>query len=144
VSITKWSVCGFAFLLLRIGHAEAQTAVPDTGYSKSFRCPESMPTKAARDEAALDFVTWAQQAHPEWTITQFVTYRMSLLQQHHCTATLQHIKAKSDSLPVTPARAPAYMLNPRFASRLGRIASGQGSHATARASQSRSFTASLT
>ena len=101
------SIClGSALLVLGAGHAYGQAAVPDTGYSKSFQCPESLPSKEAREEAVLKFMTWAQQAHSEWTIKEFVDYRMKLLVAHKCTAPLEKIRENAGgtpSLPVQPS-----------------------------------------
>ena len=95
VSVTTGISLGIALLVLGAGHANAQAAVPDAGYSKSFQCPESLPTKEAREEAVLKFIAWAQQAHPEWTVEEFVEYRTQLLVDHHCDATLAIIKRNS-------------------------------------------------
>lgn len=64
----------------------AQGAPADTGYSAAFACPESLPDSAARVEAVRRFVVWAQRAHPEWTLEEFLAYRMELLVSHHCVA----------------------------------------------------------
>jgi len=104
VRVTTRIGLGIALLVLGAGHADAQAAVPDTGYSKSFQCPESLPSKEAREEAVLKFITWAQQAHPEWTIKEFVDYRMKLLVAHKCTATLEKIREKVGGTPPVPVR----------------------------------------
>lgn len=95
---------GIALLALGAGHANAQTAVPDTGYSMSFQCPESLPTKEAREEAVSKFIAWAQAAHPDWTIEQFVDYRMKLLVAHKCTATLEKIRENAVGIPSVPVQ----------------------------------------
>lgn len=123
---------GLVFCLAMPAVTHAQTARPDTGYSTSFECPESLPNKAARDEAVRKFIVWAQAAHPEWTIEEFVDYRMKLLVAHKCTATLEKIREKTGGTPSVPAQPSNWKSG---------IWKGHGSHPAAKLSQSTSRTA---
>ncbi len=81
-----------AFLLVSAAVAGAQDPHPDTGYSRSFECPESLWTSWGRDRADMRYVTWAQETHPDWSIDQLLAYRMDLLRSHGCNETLEAIE----------------------------------------------------
>jgi hypothetical protein len=123
---------GIALCVAMAATAQAQAARPDTGYSKSFECPESLPNKAARDEAVRNFIAWARAAHPDWTLEEFVDYRMRLLVTHKCTATLERIREQTGGTPSIPVHPSGWVPLPWM---------GHGSHATASPSQSRFCTA---
>ena len=84
---------GVAALLLWPASGHAQDVVADTGYSRSFECPESLWTRWGRDRADMRFTTWAQSTHPDWSIEEMVAYRMDLLESHGCQETLAAIRA---------------------------------------------------
>lgn len=95
------------FLVAWTAPAQSQGPLSDTGYTQSFQCPESLATPEERIDAVSAFVTWAQRAHPDWTLAEFTSYRMQLLVEHQCEATLATIRsrAQAESAP-EPAPEP--------------------------------------
>lgn len=76
--------------------AFASAATPhmsDSQFDSQFRCPESLPSTQARDQAVRQYVDWVRQNHGNWTVTQLVTFRFQLLEKHHCEQTLKNIRA---------------------------------------------------
>jgi hypothetical protein len=62
---------------------------------KSFQCPESLPSDAAREEAVKSYVDWVTKNHPDWTISQIAASRVALLEAHHCERTLAYMRAEA-------------------------------------------------
>jgi hypothetical protein len=84
---------------------------------RTFVCPESLPSDAARKDAVKLFVEQYAAIHPETTIAQFTYYRISLLEKHHCSVTLAAM-GLSDS-PAAPKTTAAWK-------QAGRIGVGDG------------------
>jgi len=70
------------------------TPLSEAAFSKTFRCPETLPTDQAREESNRDFTRWALQME-NMTSEKFVDLRMRLLDEHHCYKTLANIKSSS-------------------------------------------------
>lgn len=73
--------------------AHAATPKSDSEFSRTFRCPESMSSDKARNEAMQSFGAWIQKAHPNWSISDVVGFRMKLLKQNNCVKTLSNIQS---------------------------------------------------
>jgi hypothetical protein len=72
----------------------AKAPLSDSKFDANFRCPEALPTAEDRDQAVLQFINWAQEAHGDWTIPQVLAFRMQLLEKHDCQETLENIRAQ--------------------------------------------------
>ncbi len=59
----------------------------------NFRCPESFPTIEERTQAITDFTVQYAQNHPQTTLAEIASYRVSLLEKHGCTETLKNIQS---------------------------------------------------
>lgn len=75
--------------------AQAQTSLSYADFSKSFRCPEDLPTDKAREKSVQTFLTWVQQSHPNLTIRKTVELRAKLLEEHYCEKTLANMRSSS-------------------------------------------------
>ena len=78
-------------LLLWTGIAAATEPLSDENFSKTFHCPEDLPSDRAREDAVYNFLHWAQQSYPDLTIKEIVELRIRLLEEHHCEKTLSRI-----------------------------------------------------
>lgn len=73
--------------------ATATTSAASQNYPKNFKCPESLPTDEAKQEALNDFLLWAQKQHKDWTLEQIIKLRVDLLNKYQCNQTLSNIKS---------------------------------------------------
>jgi len=74
----------------------ASAATPhmsDLQFDAQFRCPESLPSQQARNQAVREYVDWVRQNHGNWTVTQLSTFSFRLLEKHDCAQTLKNIRA---------------------------------------------------
>lgn len=71
--------------------AVAKEPLSEVDFSKTFHCPEALPSDSARADAVHNFLLWAQQSHPDLTIEEIVELRIRLLEEHHCEKTLSRI-----------------------------------------------------
>lgn len=60
---------------------------------RSFVCPEALADDAARTAALKSFMDAASKAAPHESIARLLMLRRSLLEKHHCQATLRNIDA---------------------------------------------------
>jgi hypothetical protein len=63
----RYLLVGFLFCCIA---AQAQVPLSDAAFSKSFRCPEDLPTDQARQDAIYNFLAWVQQRYPGLTIAK--------------------------------------------------------------------------
>ena len=63
----------------------------DEEFTEYFKCPESYTTEEERLAAVQECVEWAQKNHPDWTVRQFITFRIKLLEKKGCHETLKNI-----------------------------------------------------
>jgi hypothetical protein len=69
---------------------------------RTFTCPETLPDAAAKQNALKQFVSQVGAAWPEVTIAQFTTFRMTLLEKHGCTQTLEAIRQHNQDTGKAP------------------------------------------
>ena len=86
---------------------QAQTPLSYADFSKSFRCPENLPTDQAREKSTQAFLTWAQQSHTDLTLRKVVELRIRLLEEHHCEKTLANMRASSARVEADMTPAPS-------------------------------------
>jgi hypothetical protein len=58
----------------------------------TFICPEDLPSSAARDDAIRQFTRDVATAWPDITIEQMITFRVAVLERHHCIKALEAIR----------------------------------------------------
>ncbi len=75
-----------------LGHATDLIALTDQEFDAQFVCPEAMTNNEDRQAAVHATILWAQAQHKDWTVDQFVAYRVALLERHKCEVTLQHMR----------------------------------------------------
>lgn len=80
-------------LVLSTSALAATPHMSDSQFDAKFRCPESLPSEQAKDQAVRQYVDWARQDHGNWTVTQLATFRFRLLEKHDCEETLKNIRA---------------------------------------------------
>jgi len=73
-------------------HAQAVDAAKLDRVDRAFVCPEVLKSSAARDDAIRQFTRDVSDAWPDITIEQMVTFRVAVLERHHCTKTLDAIR----------------------------------------------------
>jgi hypothetical protein len=73
----------------------AHAAPPSSyaAYSKTFRCPETLPSDEARTNALRNFLAWAAQNDPDVTVEKVAQLRTRLLAEHHCNETMANIRS---------------------------------------------------
>jgi len=76
------------------GDAKVPDDMTDAEYDAYFKCPESYKTQAERDKAVQEFLKWAAESRPNWTLEQLIKYRVRLLKRHGCQETLKKINTK--------------------------------------------------
>lgn len=59
---------------------------------RTFVCPESLPSDAAREDALRLFIAQVQAAEPNLTVQALTEYRISLLEKHQCRDTLAKLR----------------------------------------------------
>jgi hypothetical protein len=88
----RYLLVGFLFCCIA---AQAQVPLSDAAFSKSFRCPEDLPTDQARQDAIYNFLAWVQQRYPGLTIAKIAEIRTRFLEEHHCEKTLANIRSSA-------------------------------------------------
>ncbi len=87
----------FLILLMCQGAPHAQAPSEDASFEAAFVCPENQPDDSARDTAVKEFLGWVVSHHPTWTLKDTITFRVHLLESHHCEVTLQHMRDNAAS-----------------------------------------------
>jgi len=62
---------------------------------RNFVCPESLPTDAARQEAVKQYLLAVGAAWPNATVNDMIAFRVTLLNKHNCTKTLEALKRQN-------------------------------------------------
>jgi len=62
-------------------HERSVMDMNDEQFTEYFKCPGSYATEEERLAAVLKCVEWAQNNHPDWTVRQFITFRINLLEK---------------------------------------------------------------
>jgi hypothetical protein len=75
--------------------AHAQAPLSDAEFSRTFRCPETLPTDDDRKETLQAFLTWAAKRHPDLTVQKVVELRMKMIEEHRCKDTLSNIQSSA-------------------------------------------------
>ncbi len=70
---------------------------------RSFTCPETLPDGAAKQNALKQFVDQVAAAWPEVTIAQFTAFRMTVLEKHGCTQTLEAVRQHNQDSGKAPS-----------------------------------------
>jgi len=80
-------------------HIACPTNAPpaDSTADATFRCPESFRSADDARAALTQFMDWARSEHPAWTVRDLMVFRYTLLVDHNCWGTLEHMRAQSDS-----------------------------------------------
>lgn len=71
-------------------HRAIAATPPTEGYH--FVCPEALPDDRTRTEHIAAFIYWMKSNHPNATLSDVLSKRYEMLQQYHCTKTLQNIQ----------------------------------------------------
>ncbi len=86
-------------LILLAAFALPAHAEPDKAklaeVDRTFTCPETLPDGAAKQTALRQFVSQVAAAWPDATIAQFTAFRMTVLEKHGCTQTLEAIRQRN-------------------------------------------------
>ncbi|MDD2699612.1 MAG: hypothetical protein PHH36_00105 [Sideroxydans sp.] len=83
-------------LFIAVTYCSASAApLSDSDFSKTFLCPEDLPTDQAREDALRNFLSWVRQQHPNFTAQEAMQLRFQLLEEHHCGETLATIQSSS-------------------------------------------------
>jgi hypothetical protein len=81
-----------AFLRMLCGGPAVQGQDPDAAFEATFRCPENLPSREAREAELSRFLAWVRDHHPEWnTIDKITAARVALLTRHNCVKTLNNL-----------------------------------------------------
>jgi len=59
---------------------------------RTFVCPEDLPNDDAREASLRQFLERIRKDAGTMTVDQMIEFRVRLLEKHHCTKTLQHIR----------------------------------------------------
>jgi hypothetical protein len=93
-------------ILLAAAFALPAHAEPDKAklaeIDRTFTCPETLADGAAKQTALKQFVSQVGAAWPEVTIEQFTSFRMTLLEKHGCTQTLETIRQRNQDAGKAP------------------------------------------
>ena len=93
-------------LVLLVTVALPARAEPDKAklaeIDRTFVCPETLPDGAAKQNALRQFVSQVGDAWPEVTIAQFTSFRMTVLEKHGCTQTLESIRQHNQDAGKAP------------------------------------------
>src|SRR5450830_261450 len=76
---------------------ESDAKVTEAEFNRDFRCPESFNDEAQRKQGLIDMVNW-NYAHTKIVndakvnAANFLSFRMKVLESHHCNVTLENIR----------------------------------------------------
>jgi hypothetical protein len=91
----------------------AITQLTEDEFNKQFRCPESFDNDPQRKQAVDETLKWYGTHNKNATLSSIVSFRMKLLEDHHCNVTLQNIRINNSAEQEQPvsednAASPSY------------------------------------
>jgi hypothetical protein len=113
----KLGLLGFVFAFACANPAGAQLEIQRrlAQIDSTFVCPESLPNDVARGDAVKLFLDQVTAVEPNLTLADLVSYRMTLLRKHNCTATLHNIGELGQALPPAQLSSPLTLVRNFYA-----------------------------
>jgi len=88
-----------------ISHSPSNTSndqVTEAEFNRDFRCPESFDNEDQKAKALFDMVDWYGAHNKTVTPEGLLSFRMKVLEEHHCDVTLENIRRNNAVTPDQP------------------------------------------